>query len=130
NITVVGTGGGRLFIADPVGTRVFVQDRFVTKNSFNGGQAGIVYERRMGRWDWDARASVALGATHQVLEIDGAQVRTPPGATPMTFRGGLLAAGPNLGRFTSDRFSIVPEFGINAGYWITPSIRAYAGYNF
>jgi hypothetical protein len=131
DITVIGTGAGRINTTDPVGTHVVVQDRFATRNYFNGGQIGGLYERRLGRWQWDARASIALGDTHQVLEIDGFQVRTPAGAAaPMTFRGGLLAAGPNLGTFTRDRFSVVPEFTLNVGYWVTPNVRVFAGYNF
>ena len=130
DITVIGPGGDRLAITDPIGTRVVVQDRFATRNDFNGGQIGALYERRIGRWDWDARGSVALGSTHQVLDIDGFQVRQRPGAAPMTFRGGLLAAGPNLGHFTRDRFSVVPEISLNVGYQVTPGLRVYAGYNF
>ncbi len=129
DITVIGPGGTRLVIADPLGTRVIVQDRFKTSNQFNGGQIGAAYERRWGRWDMDARASVAFGTTRQVLEIDGLQTRQQPGAALMTFRGGLLAAGPNLGRFERDKFSVAPELTLNVGYWLTPNLRAFAGYN-
>ncbi|MBN9121194.1 MAG: BBP7 family outer membrane beta-barrel protein, partial [Planctomycetes bacterium] len=130
NITVVGSGAGRLAISDPVGTRVVVQDRFLTHNYFNGGQIGAYYERRFGRWDVDARGSVALGSTHQVLEISGFQTRARPDGTVMNFRGGLLAAGPNLGKFERDKFSVAPEFTLNAGYWVLPHLRVFAGYNF
>lgn len=130
DITVIGPGGMRVAIADPLGTHVIVQDRFRTRNEFHGGQIGMAYERRWGRWDVDARGSVALGTTHQVLEIDGFQTRQQPGAAPMSFRGGLLAAGPNLGSFSHDRFSVAPELTINVGYWLTPSLRVFAGYNF
>jgi hypothetical protein len=130
NILVVGPGNSQVAVLDPIGTHVVVQDRFATRNYFNGGQIGAYYERRMGRWSWDARGSIALGDTHQVLDINGYQVRQQPGAAPMTFRGGLLAAGPNIGRFTSDHFSVVPEFTLNVGYFVTPSFRIYAGYNF
>lgn len=130
DITVIGTSDGRVNVPDPVGTRVVVQDQFVTRNYFNGGQIGATYERRFGRIDVDTRASVALGTTHQVLEISGFQTRTRPGMAPMSFNGGLLAAGPNIGRFTSDKFSVAPEFTLNFGYWVTPHVRVYAGYNF
>jgi hypothetical protein len=129
NINVVGTSP-RVVIPDPVGTVIFVQDSFKTENHFNGGQLGLTYERQRGRWSVDARASVAFGVTHQELDIFGIQVRTRPGQPPMTFRGGLLAAGPNLGSFSRDRFSVVPEFTLNLGYQITPALKAYVGYNF
>ncbi len=128
NITVIGPG--RVPQADPVGTRVVVQDRFATRNAFNGAQIGAAYERRFGRWDIDTRASIALGTTHQTLDITGFQMRQQPGAAPMNFRGGLLAAGPNLGRFERDQFSVAPEFTLNFGYWVTSNVRVFAGYNF
>jgi hypothetical protein len=49
---------------------------------------------------------------------------------PVTFRGGLLAAGPNLGTFTRDQFSVVPEVTVNLGFRVTPNLKAYVGYNF
>ena len=131
DITVIGDGGDRFNIPDPVGTRVFVQDRFATRNYFHGGQIGAYYERQFGRWVVDARASVALGSMHQVLEISGAQTRIRPGMAPMTFTGGgLLAAGPNIGRFERDKFSVAPEFTLNLGYQVTPRVRLFGGYNF
>ena len=130
NITVIGPGDGRVVIPDPIGTRVTVRDQFQTRNEFNGGQIGGMYERRWGSWDVNARGSVALGSTHQVLDISGIQVRQRPGMAPMMFSGGLLAAGPNLGHFTRDRFSVVPELTLNVGYHVTSNLRVFAGYNF
>jgi hypothetical protein len=116
---------------DPPGTRVTVTDSFETKNRFNGGQIGYAAEKTFDRWSLDGRASIALGNTHQTLDIAGYQTRLRPGmTTPDTFAGGLLATGPNLGHFTRDRFSVVPEVTVNAGYWLTPVIKAYVGYNF
>src|SRR5439155_11897083 len=108
---------------DPAGTRVTVTDQFQTRNRFNGGQVGYAAERIWDRFSLDGRASIALGDTSQTLDIAGAQTRLRPGmAAPDVFAGGLLATGPNLGHFTRDRFSVVPEVSINAGYWITPVI--------
>jgi hypothetical protein len=129
NITEFITANGAQ-APDPVGTRVVVGDRFETRNQFHGGQVGYLWNRRAGRWDLDARASVALGVTHQILTIDGFQQRTRPGEATQVFRGGLLAAGPNLGRFTDNKFSVVPEATFNLGYMVSPSVRLYVGYNF
>lgn len=116
---------------DPAGTRVTVRDQFTTRNRFNGGQIGYAAERNWGRLSLDWRGSVALGDTHQALDIAGAQTRLRPGmASPDAFTGGLLATGPNLGHFTRDRFSVVPEVMLNVGYWLTPNVKAYVGYNF
>src|SRR5205085_4276977 len=100
------------------------------QNTFHGGQLGGLVEQKWGRWSADVRGSVALGNTHQELNIQGTQLRLRPGmTTPDQFAGGLLAVGPNLGRFTRDRFSVVPEVSANVGYWFTPTWRAYVGYN-
>jgi hypothetical protein len=130
NINVVGAGAGLVTVTDPPGTVVVVQDRFATRNEFHGGQLGATYERRWGRVALDTRASVAFGVTHQELDIDGFQRRVRPGMAPMVFRGGLLAAGPNLGSFSRDRFSVVPEATVNVGYYLTPGLKAFVGYNF
>ena len=131
NITVIGSGGNRLVIPDPIGTQIVVQDRFATRNQFHGAQVGAVYDRRWGRWDLEARGSVALGATHQILEISGFQTRQQPGGPQVVFNnGGLLAAGTNIGKFSRDRFSVAPELTLNLGYSVTPNFRVFAGYNF
>ncbi|MBX9625785.1 MAG: BBP7 family outer membrane beta-barrel protein, partial [Gemmataceae bacterium] len=115
---------------DPPGTLVSVRDEFRTRNRFNGGQVGYAAERNWGRLSADVRVSVALGNTHQELDIAGSQVRQRPGQPPESFVGGLLATGPNLGRFERDRFSVVPEASLNVGYWLTPRLKGYVGYNF
>lgn len=115
---------------DPAGTRIVVSDSFRVRNQFHGGQLGYAVGRRRGRLDFDVRASVALGVSHQELDIDGFQQRTRPGQALETFNGGLLAAGPNLGRFTKNKFGVVPEATVNVGYAVTPNLRVHVGYNF
>ena len=115
---------------DPIGTKIFVQDRFETRNQFHGGQVGGFWYRKFDRFDWDLRAGIALGVTQQTVEIDGLQQRTRPGQATENFRGGLLATGPNLGSFTQNKFSVVPEITTSLGYRVLPNLRLYAGYNF
>lgn len=115
----------------PLGTRIVVNDTFAVQNQFHGGQVGYATGRRWGRLDADLRASVALGVTHQELDITGSQLVQPPGqATPSAFTGGLVAAGPNLGHFTQNKFSVAPEVTMNLGYLVTPNLRVSVGYNF
>lgn len=115
---------------DPPGTRIQVADSFVTRTQFHGAQAGWTSGRTVGSWDFDVRASVALGVSHQEVDINGGQVRTRPGQASEAFRGGLLATGPNLGSFQQNEFAVVPEAIINAGYRVSPGLRAYVGYTF
>jgi hypothetical protein len=115
---------------DPPGTSILVTDQFNVHNQFHGGQLGYAMSRQRDRWNLRARASVALGVTHQELQISGAQLRTRPGQAPEAFTGGLLAAGPNLGTFENNKFSVVPEVTLNAGYNLTPNLAVHLGYNF
>ena len=113
----------------PEGTAILVRDSFIARNRFYGGQVGYAAGRQWDRVDVQGRASVALGVTRQELEIDGFQGVTPPGGATAVFNGGLLAAGPNLGTFTRDTFSVVPELTVNVGCRVTPNVRAFVGYN-
>jgi len=47
------------------------------------------------------------------------------------FAGGLLALpGANIGRYTQNKFCVVPEVGVNFGYQMTSRMRFFVGYNF
>jgi hypothetical protein len=118
------------FPDEVAGTRVVITDRFATDNDFYGGQLGTVMEYRRNRWTLDLRTAVALGVTNQQLTIEGNQVRSIPGQPPLNFQGGLLALNSNIGQFSRDVFSVVPEVGVNVGYQVTDHLRAYVGYNF
>lgn len=115
---------------DPQGTSIVVQDSFKTRNRFHGGQIGYAFGQRMGRIDVDGRVSVAMGVNAQEVEINGTQSRTRPGQGTERFTGGLLAAGPNIGTFNREKFSVAPEATLNLGYMVTPNLRTYVGYNF
>ena len=114
----------------PTGTQIVVQDAFSVRNQFYGGQIGWAVGRARGNWDFDARLSVALGVTHQTLDINAFQAVTQPGRPQQNFVGGLLGAGPNLGTFTKNQFSVVPEVTLTAGYRVTPNFRVTGGFNF
>jgi hypothetical protein len=121
----------------PAGTQISVADRFDTRNQFFGGQIGTVAEFHKGPWLFEVRTKVALGETHEVLDINGAQVVTPPGMPQQRFAGGLLAVSNNgtpfpgnIGHYTRNRFSVVPEVGLNVGYDVTSHLRVMVGYNF
>ncbi len=110
--------------------RIFVNDHFATKNQFYGGQVGLDAEVRRGRWFLDVLGKVALGDTHQVIDISGNQVIIPPTGPVQTFQGGLLALSSNIGHHTRERFAVVPEVGVNVGCQVTDHLRAFVGYNF
>jgi hypothetical protein len=114
----------------PVGTAFLVQDRFESKNEFNGGQVGLAGEYRSGRWYADARGLIAFGNTHSTVTIGGATQITVPGSAPTISPGGLLALPTNIGRYSSNQFSVVPEAFGALGYQFSDGIRAFVGYTF
>jgi len=115
---------------DPIGTQIALRDKFSTTNQFNGGQIGLRMIQNWNRFSLDARAGVALGFNRQTLSVEGRTIRNQPGMPTETFDGGLLALRSNIGRTTRGNFSVVPDFSLNLGYQITPSLRGYVGYSF
>jgi hypothetical protein len=101
-----------------------IDDRFETRNQFNGFDMGMLYHRRRGVWSLDLLAKLAIGNTSQVVDIRGT-TRTDGGATQT---GGLLAQTSNIGRYQRDQFTVLPELGANVGYYLTPNFRLRAGY--
>ncbi len=108
-----------------------ITDSFRTENRFHGGQVGLAGTMQRGRWSLDSRATVALGSVHQEIEINGGQTLTFANGTTTTTAGGLLAVqGANIGRYSQDRFAVVPEVGFNLGYQVTDRMKVFVGYNF
>lgn len=112
-------------------TRFNVRDQFSTSNRFYGGQVGLEGEYRLGSWIFGARGKVGLGSTEQIVQINGSTTRTLPGQGPMTMPGGFLTqASTNIGRYTREEFSVVPELGLTLGYQCTDHLRLTLGYTF
>lgn len=113
----------------PAGTSIIVMDRFTTQNTFNGGVLGVAAARRQGAFSVEGRAAVALGNNHRVVTIDGSTTVTALGAAPITRSGGLLAQGTNIGTYTDDVFSVIPELGVKVGWQARECLRFTIGYN-
>lgn len=131
NLTIVEDIQFASGLADPFdGTRVLVQDSFATRNQFSGGQIGVQGAWQHGRFTFDGRVKLGLGVTRQTVTIDGFQV-FPPGTPNVDTRpGGLLALNSNIGTYSRDRFSVVPEVGVGVGYDLAENVRVSLGYNF
>ncbi|MEK6260166.1 MAG: BBP7 family outer membrane beta-barrel protein [Planctomycetota bacterium] len=113
---------------DP-GATIMVTDRFETRNSFYGGQIGARGEWYRGAWFTNVSGKVAIGDTHQEVRISGTTVFTSSGGAVVTQPGGLLALPTNIGTYSRDQFSVVPEIGINVGRQLTNNVRVYGGYS-
>jgi hypothetical protein len=123
---LVATGPG----AVPAGMTLVVTDRFSTQNLFNGALLGLSGTARYGRWTVDGRVGAALGDMHRELTVNGYTVVTEPGQPASARTGGLLAQPSNIGRFTSDTFTVVPELGLTLGYRVASGVEVHVGYTF
>ncbi len=112
------------------GSTFDIVDHFQTRNRFYGGQVGAEWQRRQGRWDVDVKTKIAVGSTQQMVNISGVDVITDPVSGTRSFNGGLLAQQSNIGSYSRNRFTYVPEIGLTVGYHVTDHLRAFAGYNF
>jgi hypothetical protein len=128
NENVIALANSMSFSNIAPGSMVFDFDSFRTENQFYGGQLGTELELRAGKWFTDLRGAVAVGDMHQIVEINGAEAVFPPNGGVQFSQGGLLALPSNIGRFTRERFAVVPELGINVGYAFTENCRVFVGY--
>ncbi len=118
---------------DPLvaGQHTVAADNFSTRNQFYGGQIGASFEYRWGSWSLGLRGMVALGSTNEVVNVvGGSNVSRNGAALAVDHPGDLFALSSNIGHYSRNEFSVVPEVGLNLGYQITDHIRARVGYSF
>ena len=104
-----------------------IYDRFDTSNEFHGADLGFNWEWESDRWSFSVLSKVAIGNTHQRVNIAG-QTTISDGTNSYTEQGGLLALNSNIGSYRRDVFSMVPELGATLGFKVTPHLRATVGY--
>ncbi len=112
----------------PEGTLVSGFDNFVATNEFHGGELGMSGQAQYARWSLEGVAKVALGGTRSRTTIDGRTTIRVPNTPSVTTPGGLLAQPTNMGTFTQNNFTAIPEVGLTAGLQITPRMKATVGY--
>ena len=105
----------------------------MTRNQFYGSQLGSRLFVTYDHFTLDVITKIALGVTHEVIDIAGDISQTgpnplvPPGLG--TFPGGLFAQPTNIGHRTSNRFSILPSLEVKLGYAFNPRTRVLVGYD-
>lgn len=116
-------------------TNGMLEDNFSVRNRFYGGQVGLTGELRRGPWSLEGTAKIAFGTTEQTVTTSGGQVfllnvGTVAGPGVPVTGPGLLVQPSNLGEFSRNQFSVVPEGTLTLGYYLTPNIKLFGGYNF
>ncbi|MBI2481690.1 MAG: BBP7 family outer membrane beta-barrel protein [Planctomycetia bacterium] len=105
-----------------------INDSFVTRNEFHGGEVGLSRTESYRRWTLDMLFKIAFGNVRESVSINGNTI-IDDGTGPEAFTGGLLAQRTNSGDFTRDRFALIPELGVTIGYQLTPRWQANFGYS-
>ncbi len=119
---------GKLYGAGAV---IGLSDRFDTYNRFYGGQLGLNTEVRLNNWFLNATGKVAIGVVNQRMDISGTSTLQSPGSPNFSvIQAGLYANSTNNGRYSQDKFGVVPEVGVNLGYSFRSWLTASVGYNF
>ena len=106
-----------------------VDDSFRARNDFHGSEIGLRTRLYRGRWSLEVLTKVALGNTHQIVTIDGQTIVTPTGQATQIRDGGVFAVRTNEGTYTRDSFTMIPQVGVELGYQVNDSWRAFLGYN-
>jgi hypothetical protein len=108
-------------------------DFFNTINQFYGGQIGSRVALQYDRFSVELTGKIALGATHEVVDIQGAITQfgpnplVPPGLG--TFPGGIYTQTTNIGQRSADDVAVLGSLQLNIGFDITHRVRAFAGYD-
>ena len=111
-------------------TNIVVHDSFATRNTFNGGELGLDGEWHFfPRWSLGGTFKLAVGNLNEQIRINGSTTATLPGGVVQAFPAGFFALGSNIGTFSQNRFSVLPEFGLRLNYDVTDHLRVYAGYS-
>ena len=116
-------------IGVPTGSSYVGYDSYGAHNQFYGGQIGARVEMLLGRFTLSADSKVAIGENHETITIGGGSNLIPPGSlSPSAFASGGLLTGPgNIGRFSHDEVTYLPEFNFKVSYYLRPHIQLTAG---
>jgi len=107
----------------------FANDRFKTWNHFYGANLGIRGRYTTGRLSAEMTGRVALGVNNEVVKISGGYEAINFKAPTASGPEGIFAQPANEGRYSQNRFSIVPQAQVKLAYAITPRLSATVSYD-
>jgi hypothetical protein len=128
--------GAASYFNIPAGVPVTIADRFSARNNFYGPQVGGRFSWAFGRFGADLNGKVAVGVTRQRVTIDGVS-NAAFGVDPVTLGvvsnlstpGGVFALQNNIGTFTQNQFTVVPEIGLNLKFAVSDFLTVHVGYS-
>ena len=111
------------------GSQFQLQDYFDTQNSFFGGEIGLLARRQQGALNLDVGLQLAIGVTHQELEIRGSNTVTTAAGASTTEAGGFFAQPSNIGKYDESSFSLIPALDVSAGLQLSEEWKFTVGYS-
>jgi len=105
------------------------QDSFAVENHFHGADIGLMSELTRGPFTLSLMGKMGMGNMRQTVTISGSNTVTI-GGVPTPNPGGILALPTNIGTYTHDEFSIVPEAEFKLLCRINKRMEASIGYSF
>lgn len=114
------------------GFTTVVSDTFKSHNDFNGVTFGARPVAYVGQFSLSLDTKLSLGCTRQELDVNGQSTLISPDSAvrgTQSVPGGLLAVQGNIGEFTRNVFTVIPELDINVGVNLTRTVRLFGTYN-
>jgi hypothetical protein len=110
----------------PANLNFSTMDSLRTFNQFYGARVGADTEIAVGRAFLYARGTIAVGDTHEVVEVNSTTTNITNGNV---LQGGLLSGPLDIGKHSRDRITFVPEAQLRLGYAFTRWLKGYVGYD-
>ncbi|WP_020470524.1 BBP7 family outer membrane beta-barrel protein [Zavarzinella formosa] len=110
--------------------RLTTTDSFTARNQFYGGQAGLRGQYVSGDWSLALSGKLAMGDMHQRVESSGFSNFDRAVLPDSSLSRGYFAGPTNSGVRSQDKFCVIPDVEIKAGYNVTRWMRATVGYNY
>ncbi|GAC1339837.1 MAG: hypothetical protein NVSMB18_08760 [Acetobacteraceae bacterium] len=112
------------------GQRGTANDSFKTSNRFYGAALGLRGTYAYGPFSAELTGRLAVGLSHEVLSVQGIYRDAGPTMLPANAgQYGIFAQPANEGRFSANKFAVVPDLQIKLGYDITPAFGITVGYS-
>lgn len=108
--------------------RIDVRDLFETENDYFGGQVGGTLRFINSLFMVNLNLKLGVGWNHQRIRINGHQIRTFAGGAQAVSVGGVLAQPSNIGNFSRNRLSFVPEGNLELVFPLGRQVTLTVGY--
>ena len=113
---------------DP-GESVQLSEGFTVSNRFYGPQVGADFRWEQGKMSLDLRTKVAAGVNVQRTTVRGTSTLVRGGQAVDTEAGALFAQPTNIGEFSRNEFTLMPELGVRLNYDLASRLRLSVGYD-